>query len=125
MADIIQTRRDIAANWTAVNPILADGEKGFETDTGQEKIGDGVSLWTLLPYISGGGGGLAAVVDDLTPQMGGDFDINGHIIFSVGDSEDTNDINIVAGSTKTGSCSLEEPIRSGMHFLRPIAGIHL
>ena len=69
MADIIQTRRDIAANWTAVNPILADGEKGFETDTGQEKIGDGVSLWTLLPYISGGGGGLRVPSSNLESHV--------------------------------------------------------
>lgn len=33
MADIIQLRRDTAANWTNANPVLADGELGFETDT--------------------------------------------------------------------------------------------
>ena len=119
MADIIQTRRDIAANWSAVNPILADGEKGSETDTGQEKIGDGVSVWTLLPYISAGGGGLAAVVDDLTPQLGGSLDINGFTIFSVANSEDTNDIDIIAGSTNYDN---DESQASGINL---VGGNHL
>lgn len=47
----ILTRRDTAANWTSNNPTLAQGERGFETDTKKEKIGDGVTAWTLLAYI--------------------------------------------------------------------------
>lgn len=46
----IQTRRGTAASATSNNPILASGEHGFETDTGKEKIGDGVTAWTSLPY---------------------------------------------------------------------------
>jgi hypothetical protein len=47
----IQHRRDTAANWTSANPILADGEWGYETDTGKYKIGDGVLTWTTLGYM--------------------------------------------------------------------------
>lgn len=54
MADIIQIRRDTAANWTAVNPILAQGEFGVETDTLKLKIGDGTSPWTGLRYYHSG-----------------------------------------------------------------------
>lgn len=50
MADRIQLRRDTATNWASVNPILADGEIGFEHDTGQFKIGDGITTYTALPY---------------------------------------------------------------------------
>jgi hypothetical protein len=46
----IQLRRDTAANWTASNPLLALGEIGIETDTRQNKLGDGVSVWSVLPY---------------------------------------------------------------------------
>lgn len=52
MATIIQLRRDTAANWTANNPTLADGEQGYETDTGKEKIGDGSTAWNALSYKS-------------------------------------------------------------------------
>jgi hypothetical protein len=43
-------RSDTAANWTSVNPILAVGEQGFETDTGKFKIGTGSTAWTSLLY---------------------------------------------------------------------------
>jgi hypothetical protein len=46
----IQHRRGTAAVWTAANPVLAVGEPGFETDTGFEKRGDGVTAWTGLAY---------------------------------------------------------------------------
>lgn len=47
---IIQLRRATAASWTSVNPILALGEVGIETDTYKFKVGDGTSLWAALPY---------------------------------------------------------------------------
>lgn len=52
MAIQFQFRRDTEANWTAKNPILADGEPAYTTDTKpyKKKIGDGVSTWTALPY---------------------------------------------------------------------------
>jgi hypothetical protein len=46
----IQLRRDISVNWARVNPVLADGEPGHETDTGRFKIGDGKKSWKDLPY---------------------------------------------------------------------------
>jgi hypothetical protein len=48
---IIQLRRDSAEDWDSVDPVLAEGEIGVETDTGKFKIGnaDGDS-WTELDY---------------------------------------------------------------------------
>jgi hypothetical protein len=46
----IKLRRDTAANWLSVNPILAAGEPGYETDTRKIKYGDGVSTWSILGY---------------------------------------------------------------------------
>lgn len=50
MATRMQQRRGTAAEWTSVNPILASGEIGFETDTNQFRIGDGVTNWADLSY---------------------------------------------------------------------------
>lgn len=49
--DLIQHRRDTSANWSSVNPILADGEFGVITDATprQIKLGDGVTPWNSLP----------------------------------------------------------------------------
>jgi uncharacterized repeat protein (TIGR02059 family) len=49
----IQLRRDTAANWASNNPVLAQGEPSLETDTGIEKIGDGVTAYNDLPERSG------------------------------------------------------------------------
>ena len=46
-----QLRRDTAANWTSINPTLGSGEPALETDTRRQKIGDGSTAWTALPYI--------------------------------------------------------------------------
>jgi len=57
MVTRIQLRRDSAANWTSTNPILDQGEPGYEISSsgslGNLKIGDGASRWTQLPYHSG------------------------------------------------------------------------
>lgn len=52
MANIIQIRRDTAANWTTANPTLAQGEQGFEIDTKKLKVGDGLTAWVNLDYYS-------------------------------------------------------------------------
>lgn len=49
MTTILLHRRTASA-WASANPLLEDGEAGFETDTGLLKIGDGVTSWTSLPY---------------------------------------------------------------------------
>ena len=56
MADLIQIRRDTAANWTSANPVLAQGELGAETDTSKIKIGNGSTAWTGLAYLIDAGG---------------------------------------------------------------------
>lgn len=68
---LVQFRRGTAAEWLAVNPILAAGEIGYERDvpsgtevsldtfsysdpafgSGAIKIGDGVTRWKDLPYL--------------------------------------------------------------------------
>ena len=50
MAVRIQLRNDTAANWTDADPVLAAGEFGLETNSGNFKVGDGISSWTELAY---------------------------------------------------------------------------
>jgi hypothetical protein len=58
-------RRGTAAQWTASNPVLAEGEVGLETDTRKFKVGDGLTAWSSLSYWQTGGGG-ATALDDLS-----------------------------------------------------------
>jgi Major tropism determinant N-terminal domain/Collagen triple helix repeat (20 copies) len=48
-------RRGTAAAWMAMNPVLQTGEPGVEIDTQKLKIGNGVSAWLDLGYLSGAG----------------------------------------------------------------------
>ncbi len=50
MAVRFQLRRDTANNWASVNPVLALGEPGVETDTLKVKVGDGSNAWNSLGY---------------------------------------------------------------------------
>lgn len=56
MAEIVkhiyQFKRGTAQRWIELNPILRQGEPGFEYDTGKLKIGDGFTPWCALPYIN-------------------------------------------------------------------------
>lgn len=51
MSDRIQIKRDSSSVWSSVNPVLSDGEFGFERDTNLLKIGNGSTAWSDLPYI--------------------------------------------------------------------------
>ena len=46
---------DTRASWAARNPILLPGEIGFESDTGNEKVGDGKLAWNKLAYYGSSG----------------------------------------------------------------------
>lgn len=51
---IYQFKRGTAQRWIEINPILRQGEPGFEYDTGKLKLGDGFTPWLGLPYINEG-----------------------------------------------------------------------
>ena len=51
MATKIQVRRGTGAAWTTSNTVLDIGEFGYNTSTGQLKIGDGTTAWADLDYL--------------------------------------------------------------------------
>lgn len=46
----IQIRRGTQSTWADVNPILAQGEMGYEIDNHGIKVGDGSTAWNSLSY---------------------------------------------------------------------------
>jgi pimeloyl-ACP methyl ester carboxylesterase len=56
MATQITLRRDTYANWTSLNPVLAEGEIGLVTNFADNntriKIGDGATAWEDLDYFT-------------------------------------------------------------------------
>ena len=45
----IRLRRGTSAQWSAADPVLAEGEPGYDTTLGVLAIGDGTSSWSELP----------------------------------------------------------------------------
>lgn len=92
----IQHRRDTAAQWTSINPTLAVGELGYETDTGKFKIGravdDTLQTWSQLSYQ----GALSSVSAPLSL-------VDGALALGVGSGLATTGGNIVADFANTGS----------------------
>jgi hypothetical protein len=75
MAYRIQLRRDTAANWTATNPVLAQGEAGYELDTGKLKIGDGSNAWDDLAYFDDKVTNLANYAGDIIPSTDNTYNL--------------------------------------------------
>lgn len=85
MADKVTFRRGTASAWSTANPILSDGEPGYETDTFQFKVGDGVTVWSSLPY-----GGIAGPPNtDIVGSFGDGSD--GDVVISSGITTLSND----------------------------------
>ena len=63
MASKIQIRRGPSSEWLLVDPILSEGEIGFETDTKRVKVGDGQSIWSSLEYVADVIGASANLID--------------------------------------------------------------
>ena len=51
MATRIQVRRGTTSEWNSANPILEEGEIGYNSTLGQIKVGDGDSTWSQLYYL--------------------------------------------------------------------------
>ena len=60
----IQIRRGVASDWSSVNPILAAGEMGYETDTNKFKFGNGTGTWSTLSYATSDSAGVTEIAQD-------------------------------------------------------------
>jgi len=82
--------------------IFAEGELVYTTDTKDLYVGDGTTFGGIPA-----GGGISAVVDDLTPQLGGNLDLNENEINGTGDIDiiGTISANVITGDIFIGDGS--------------------
>ena len=102
MANIIQIRRDVASTWTSVNPTLAIGEIGLETDTAKIKIGTGSATWTSLSYWTLGTSGFAPTANPTFTGTATAPTINASTALQIGGTAITStaaELNYVDGVT--------------------------
>lgn len=68
---VFQPKRKTASEWESENPILRNGEFGVVTDGTESewfKVGDGVTVWSSLPYKKGPKGD-PFTYSDFTPEQ--------------------------------------------------------
>jgi hypothetical protein len=68
MTTRIKLRRDNTTNWEALNPVLALGEPGYDTTENKIKVGDGITAWMDLAFLTDAVGSLAIASEN---QLGG------------------------------------------------------
>lgn len=120
MASIIQLRRDTAANWTAIDPTLAEGEIGIETDTWQIKVGTGLEPWSAIDYFSAVGavawGNITGSISDqvdLSTELG--LKADAASLAAIATSGDVGDLDGFPGGTA-------EFLRADGTFAAPAGG---
>lgn len=106
----IQVRRDTNSNWTSNDPVLYSGEFGFTTDTGDLRVGDGVTNWSSLPV-------LLSTYSAYTPTIaqGATADINKTVTYSKysrsGDAVTyTANIAVTGSGTTTNDITVSLPV---------------
>lgn len=107
MSRQIQLRRGTAPDWTTSNPVLAQGEIGYETDTNKFKIGDGSSTWSALPYFtqSQSGSDLVSAINGSTGVIDDD-----NIASTIArDSEVSSAISTHAGNATAHHSNVNDP----------------
>jgi hypothetical protein len=97
----IKHKRDTAANWTTNNPVLLEGQIGFEKNGSvytQFKVGDGVTAWNSLAYF------IISTNGTLSQVLTAGNNAGGLNITNVGNFDATG--TVAAGSYKIGSQSI-------------------
>lgn len=62
MAVKIQYRRDTSANWASDNPILSEGELGWDLTVKGFKVGDGTTAWSSLDFSNNTAESIASII---------------------------------------------------------------
>lgn len=87
--------------------VFAEGELIYTTDTKELYVGDGTTQGGVAAGGNGSGSGIVNIVEDLTPQLGGDLDLNNFEINGIGDIDITGSItaDIINGGIFVGDGS--------------------
>ena len=105
----IQHTRKLAADWVTSNPVLSDGEIGYETDTGKFKFGNGTSAWTVLAYSSAQTGSTStAGIVQLTDSISSTSVTTAATPNSVKTAYDLANSNVKSVAGKTGVVTLDK-----------------
>ena len=96
MANVFKPKRSSTASSVPTTSNLADGELAVNSADQKIYLRDGNSI-VEVANASGGSSGISNVVEDTTPQLGGNLDVNGKNI-TFGDSSASTDDRLTFGA---------------------------
>jgi hypothetical protein len=100
LADNAVTQAEVADDAIGINEIdLVDGDTPVNGDCLTYDTGAGGSIEAIT--CPGAGGGISAVVEDTSPELGGDLDVNGFVI-----TDGTTSFTLGADSVSAGPAGL-------------------
>lgn len=105
MANVFKPKRSSTASSVPTTANLEDGELAVNSADQKIYLRNGASI-VEVGNVAAGGGGLANVVEDLTPQLGGDLDLNTSNITGTGN------INTTGTITSTGNIQTDGAFRA-------------
>ena len=85
-APVVRLRRSATQSAVPTTAQLALGEVAINTFDGKLFIKKDNGTESIVEIGAGGGGGISNVVEDTTPQLGGDLDLNGNDITGTGNA---------------------------------------
>jgi hypothetical protein len=112
------------------NPVLADRQMGWETDTRRVKLGDGVTAWNDLPYAAGTASDVDTVAG-VPPDGGGDvpeatlktaLDLPANTVTELSglqtqiDAIEASDVETVAGVAPTAGDVLAASLKTALNL---------
>lgn len=121
MAFRIQIRRDTASRWAVNNPVLLQGEMGYETDTTLLKIGDGTTVWNDLGYWNGS---LVIEADGVEVSQGiSTINFTGGVLGSATGGVATLDFSNISGTTGPIGPTADIGVFDATTFVSGVTGI--
>ena len=106
MANIFKPKRSTTALSVPTTSNLVDGELAVNIADQKIYLRNGASIVEVANAAAGGGGGLSNVVEDTTPQLGGNLDLNSSNITGTGD------INITGSITSSSNVQTDGSFRA-------------
>ena len=123
MAVNILLRRGTSAEWSASNPILLEGEVGVETDSKKLKVGDGLTAWISLPYITLTPSAAASIYAPIAnPTFTGTVSGVTKSMVGLGSVDNTSDASKPVSTATQTALDLKAPLASPT-FTGTVAGV--
>ncbi len=117
---VIKIRRGTTQQWAASTRILQVGELGIDTTLNKIKAGNGVSVWSSLPFISADSAEISEIAQDAISTA---LSNGTHTNITVAYNDNANSISLSTGPDVVTTTSLNNTLTDSQTGYVPIADV--